>query len=113
MELRKALREMVNRRGMTLKSFAEAAGYKTSSAVTTPIKANDMKVSTLIRLANAAGYELKLVYTDLDPEHQEYPIRIDIAEDQIEPAKKKPRKSKNAEDAETSEEAKADETEAN
>lgn len=75
MLLRDALKEIVHRARTTQKGLAEMAGYKTSSAVTTPIAKNDMNVSTLIRIANAAGYDVMLVRRNaLEPE---YPILIE------------------------------------
>ena len=75
MVLKDALKEIVHRKKWTQKILTEKAGYRSMSAITTPIAKGDMCVSTLIRLANAAGYDLMLVRRDA-PE-PEYPIRID------------------------------------
>lgn len=76
MQLRDAIKEMVHRnRGWTQAILAEKAGFNSVSSVSTPIKKNDMHVSTLVRIANAAGYDLKLVRRS--PLEPEYPIDID------------------------------------
>ena len=75
MILRDALKEIVHRNKWTQKMLTEKAGYKSMSAITAPIAKGDMCVSTLIRLAGAAGYDLMLVRRE--PQEPEYPIRID------------------------------------
>lgn len=75
MLLKDALKEIIHRSKKTQKTLAEAAGYKTVSAISTPIARNEMNVSTLLKLANAAGYDLMLVRRNaLEPE---YPILIE------------------------------------
>lgn len=70
-----ALKEMLHRAGITQKGLTERAGYKTLSSITSPIARNDMQVSTLVKFANVAGYDLMLVRRNaIEPE---YPIRID------------------------------------
>ena len=77
MTLGEALREITHRSRMTQKKITELAGYKTVSAISTPIAKNDMNVSTLLKFANAAGYDVMLVRRNaIEPE---YPIRIDFA----------------------------------
>ena len=76
MKLGDALKELVHRSRKTQKSLAIEAGYKTVSSISTPIAKNDMHVSTLIRLSNAAGYDVMLVRRyAVEPEA---PIRIDL-----------------------------------
>ena len=78
MKFADALKEMLHRAGLTQKGIAEKAGYKSISIVTAPIARGDIKISTLTRLANAAGYDVMLVRRDaVEPE---YPIRIDFEE---------------------------------
>lgn len=78
MMLKEALKELAHRSRMSQKGLASAAGYKTMSAVSTPISRGDMQVSTLVRLADAAGYDLMLVRRNaIEPE---YPIKIDPKE---------------------------------
>lgn len=82
MKLGLALKEMLHRSNFTQKKIAEAAGYKTVSCITTPIANNDMQVSTLVKFANLAGYDVMLVRRNaLDPE---YPIRIDPVQKEAE-----------------------------
>ena len=78
MKFADALKEMIHRAKLTQKGLAEKAGYKTLSSVTTPIARGDIKLSTLCRLANSAGYDVMLVRRDaVEPE---YPIKIDFEE---------------------------------
>jgi len=78
MKLGEAIKEMAHRARVTQKVLSEKAGYKTVSSVTTPIAKNEMNVSTLIRLANAVGYDVALVRRHaLEPE---YPIFISANE---------------------------------
>ena len=75
MTLKDALKELAHRARMSQKGLAEAAGYQTMSAVSTPMARGDMKISTLARLADAAGYDVMLVRRSaVEPE---FPIRID------------------------------------
>lgn len=77
MTLSDALKELIHRSRMTQKKITEKSGYKTVSAISTPIAKNEMNVSTLIKFANAAGYDVMLVRRNaIEPE---YPIRIDFA----------------------------------
>ena len=75
MLLGEAIKEMIHQARMTQKKLAAAAGYKTVSSITTPIAKNEIKVNTLVRLANAAGYDL--VLRKLDNPEEFAPIRID------------------------------------
>nr|DAQ80878.1 MAG TPA: Regulatory protein-modification, helix-turn-helix, transcriptional regulator, DNA [Caudoviricetes sp.] len=78
MKFADALKEMIHRAKLTQKGLAEKAGYKTLSSVTTPIARGDIKLSTLCRLANSAGYDVMLVRRDaIEPE---YPIKIEYSE---------------------------------
>lgn len=76
MNLGDALKEMVWRTRTTQKKLAEKAGYKTMSSISTPIKNNDMNVSTLLRIADAAGYDLLLVRRNTIEEQG--PIKIEM-----------------------------------
>lgn len=61
MTLAEALKTMSKRSKLTYKMWGELAGGVTYSVVTTPITRGDAKVSTLVKLANAAGYDVVLV----------------------------------------------------
>lgn len=61
MNLAEALKTMAKRSRLTYKKWGERAGGVTYSVVSTPITRGDAKVSTLVRLANAAGYDVLLV----------------------------------------------------
>lgn len=61
MTLSEALKMMCKRSKLTQKKWAEKFGSVTTSVITSPITRNDMMVSTLIKLANAAGYDVLLV----------------------------------------------------
>lgn len=77
MTLSKALKAMAKRSKMSYNEWGQKAGNLTYSVVTSPITRNDAKVSTLVKLANAAGYDVLLVRR-----HQleyEEPIVIDDA----------------------------------
>ena len=60
MLLRRALKEIAKRSGFGQKKICNMAGYKSVSAISTPIARNDMNVSTLVRLANAVGFSVIL-----------------------------------------------------
>ena len=60
-DLKRAVNVMIAQEGLTQKRLAEAAGYKTVSAVSTPIAKGDIMLSTLCRLAGAAGYSVCLI----------------------------------------------------
>ena len=66
MKFADALKEMIHRAKLTQKGLA------------TPIARGDIKLSTLCRLANSAGYDVMLVRRDaIEPE---YPIKIEYGE---------------------------------
>lgn len=56
-----AIKEIVHQSHTSQKKLAEAAGYKHLSSVTTPIARNDLMLSSMIRLADALGYDVMLV----------------------------------------------------
>lgn len=75
MTLSKALKTMSKRAKLTYTEWGNLAGCLTRSVISAPIDRNDAKVSTLVKLANAAGYDVLLV-----KRHQleyEEPIVID------------------------------------
>lgn len=77
MTLSEALKTMSKRSRLTYKKWGEKAGYVTPSVIASPITRNDAMVSTLLKLANAAGYDILLVRRhQLEPEE---PIVIDKA----------------------------------
>lgn len=61
MTLSEALKTMSKRSRISYKKWANSVGNNTISVISSPIDRNDAKVSTLIRLANAAGYDVLLV----------------------------------------------------
>lgn len=76
MEFKKAMNVLMAQEGISQKKWAEAAGYKTVSAISTPLSKGDIMLSTLCRLAKAAGYSVCLV-KDGSNEEGFLPIPID------------------------------------
>lgn len=77
MTLSEALKTMSKRSKLPYKKWGQKAGNDTYSVITTIITRNDAMVSTLVKLANAAGYDVLLVRRhQLEPEE---PIVIDEA----------------------------------
>lgn len=85
LEFRDAMKEMIHRAKTSQLKLAQDAGYKGCSAVSVPITKNDITLSTLLRLAGAAGYDVMLVRRENDPLSPEYPIRFVLPEDKKEP----------------------------
>lgn len=77
MRLSDAIKEMARRSKLSYKAWAELVGTVTYSVVSTPIDRNECKVSTLVRLANAAGYDVLLIRRHML--EYETPIVIDRA----------------------------------
>ena len=77
MTLSEALKEMSKRSKIPYQKWGEMVGNDTYSVITSSITRGDAKVSTLVRLANAAGYDVLLVRRH-QLEHEE-PIVIDAA----------------------------------
>lgn len=77
MTLSDAFKTMAKRSKLTYKIWAERFNSATTSVITSPITRNDAMVSTLIKLANAAGYDVLLVRRHM-LEYEE-PIVIDKA----------------------------------
>lgn len=61
MTLSEALKTMSKRSRLPYKKWAKLAGNYTYSVISTPITRNDCKVSTLVKLAQTAGYDVLLV----------------------------------------------------
>lgn len=77
MTLADALKTMSKRSKLAYQKWGKLAGNHTDSVISTIITRNDAMVSTLVRLANAAGYDVLLVRRhQLEPEE---PIVIDNA----------------------------------
>lgn len=77
MTLSEALKTMSKRSKLPYKKWGRMVGNDTYSVITTPITRNDAMISTLVKLANAAGYDVLLVRRHaLEPEE---PIVIDNA----------------------------------
>lgn len=77
MTLAEALKTMSKHSKLPYKKWGAKAGGVTYSVITSPITRNDCMVSTLVKLANAAGYDVLLVRRHaLQPEE---PIVIDRA----------------------------------
>lgn len=77
MTLSEALKTMSKRSKIPYKKWGKMVGNDTHSVITTPITRNDAMVSTLVKIANAAGYDVLLVRRH-QLEHEE-PIVIDKA----------------------------------
>lgn len=77
MTLSEALKTMSKRSKIPYQKWGKLVGNDTYSVITTIITRNDAMVSTLVRLANAAGYDVLLVRRH-QLEHEE-PIVIDNA----------------------------------
>lgn len=85
LEFRDAMKEMIHRSKTSQLKLAQDAGYKGCSTVSAPIARNDITLSTLLRLADAAGYDVMLVRRENDPLAPEYPIKFVLPEDRKEP----------------------------
>ena len=59
--LKDAIKEMLHESKMTQKGVCEAAGYKSVGSIAQPLARGDVKISTLLRLADAAGFDIVLV----------------------------------------------------
>lgn len=70
-----AVKELSKRSKLTYKTWAKMAGGVTEGVIDTVIRRNSCTVLTLMRLANAAGYDILLVRKH-QLEHEE-PIVID------------------------------------
>lgn len=77
MTLSEALKTIAKRSNLTYVRWGELAGALTYGIISSPITRNDAKVSTLVKLANAAGYDVLLVRRH-QLEHED-PIVIDHA----------------------------------
>lgn len=64
MTISEALKELVKSSGLSQRAFIAKAGYAGASSIANPIKNNDLNVSTLIRFADTAGYEVALIPCD-------------------------------------------------
>lgn len=64
MKVGAAIKEMIALRHTSQKALAEKLGYKTYSCLSAPIKKNEIKVSTLVKFADALGYDVVLVMRD-------------------------------------------------
>lgn len=64
MKVGDAIKEMIALRHTSQKALAEKMGYKTYSCLSTPIRKNEIKVSTLVKFADALGYDVVLVMRD-------------------------------------------------
>lgn len=78
MKFADAVKEMLRRARTTQKGICEKAGCKSIGSISNPLSRGDMQVSTLVKFANAAGYDVMLVRRDaIEPE---YPIKIEYGE---------------------------------
>lgn len=78
MTLSEALKTMSKRSKLPYKKWGAKAGGVTYSVISSPITRNDCMVSTLVKLAEAAGYDLLLVRRHQIDGYEE-PILIDDA----------------------------------
>lgn len=77
MTLSEALKTVAKRSKLPYQKWGKMVGNDTYSVITSSITRNECMVSTLVRLANAAGYDVLLVKRH-QLEHEE-PIVIDGA----------------------------------
>lgn len=77
MTLSNAIKELSKRSKLSYSAWGKLAGGFTRGIISAPIDRNDAKVSTLVKLANAAGYDVLLVRRHM-LEYEE-PIVIDQA----------------------------------
>lgn len=77
MTLSEALKAVAKRSKISYQKWGKMVGNDTYSVITSSITRNECMVSTLVRLANAAGYDVLLVRRH-QLEHEE-PIVIDKA----------------------------------
>lgn len=76
MEFKKAMNVLMAQEGISQKKWTEEAGYKTVSAISTPMSKGDIMLSTLCRLAKSVGYSVCLV-KDGPNEEGYLPIPVD------------------------------------
>lgn len=61
MTLSNAIRELSKRSKLTYSKWGKLAGDVSMGVISSPVQRNDAKVSTLVKLANVAGYDVLLV----------------------------------------------------
>ena len=61
LNINEVFRKILKKKGMTQKELVESAGYKSISILTTPMYRGDMMITTMFRLAEAAGYTVCLI----------------------------------------------------
>lgn len=61
LNINEVFRKILKKKGMTQKELVESAGYKSISILTTPMYRGDMMITTMFRLAEAAGYKVCLI----------------------------------------------------
>ena len=72
-----ALRALCSKANLSQLAMSQKAGFKSVTGVSAPIARGDMQVSTLLRIADVAGYQLVLARKVNIT--QEEPIVIDSA----------------------------------
>lgn len=70
-----AIKEMARESKMSQKALSEAAGYRSVSSVALPISRGNLKMSTFLRLAEAAGFDVIVVKRE--NVHGYNPIKIE------------------------------------
>lgn len=79
MKLAEALKTVSKRNKITYKGWAEKIGLTSIGSIAVPMSRGDMRVSTLVKLVNALGYDVMIVKRHaLEPEE---PIVIDPKEE--------------------------------
>ena len=71
-----AIKEMAKESKLSQKRMAEEAGYKSVSSVALPIARGNLKLHTLLKLADAAGFDVVLVKRENLAGYN--PIKIDM-----------------------------------
>lgn len=61
LSMKGAIKTMLREAGMTQKGLCEAAGYKSVGSVAQPLSRGDIKLSTLLRMTDTAGFDVVLV----------------------------------------------------
>lgn len=83
MELDEVVHEMRKRSGKTITQIMKSAGFESRSTVDNINTRKDVRVSTLIKIAHACGYEVVVTKKGIDPDNLELPMVLEIGERRI------------------------------
>lgn len=64
MQLADAIHELCRRDGITQAELSRKAGFKYVTSLSTPMRRGNMTIETLMRIANAVGYDVILFRRD-------------------------------------------------